>query len=146
MDFHLERLLNFPNITIEKCTETESEVHLELRWLNQSIPCKFCGCQTDNINQRRPLKARDLSILGKFTVLTVERRQFRCDSCQKYFTEPIDFIDFDRHSTGRYQKYIYDHVKISNLTQVAREEHLTYDRVKSMFEQQYKKTVHSSAL
>jgi hypothetical protein len=76
MDFHLERLLNFPNITIEKCTETESEVHLELRWLNQSIPCKFCGCQTDNINQRRPLKARDLSILGKFTVLTVERRQF----------------------------------------------------------------------
>ncbi|ASC70523.1 hypothetical protein XM38_014620 [Halomicronema hongdechloris C2206] len=101
MDFHLERLLNFPNVTIERCTETDNEVHLGLRWLNQSVPCQFCGCETDKVNQHRPLQVRDLSILGKFTVLTIERRQFKCENCQKYFTEAIDFIDFDRHSTER---------------------------------------------
>lgn len=145
MDFHLDRLLNFPNITIERCTETETEVHLALGWLNPSVPCQFCAYETDKVNQRRPLQIRDLSILGKFTILTIERRQFKCENCQKYFTEPIDFIDFDRHSTERYQLQIYNRVKVANMTQVARDEDLTYDRVKSIFDRQYKKTVSLSA-
>lgn len=145
MDFHLDRLLNFPNVTIERCTETENEVHLALRWLNESVPCPFCGCETGKINQHRPLQVRDLSILGKFTVLTLERRQFKCERCQKYFTEAMDFIDCDRHSTQRYQEHIYQRVKAANITQVARDENLTYDRIKSIFDQQFKKTNNESA-
>lgn len=140
MDFYLDRLLNLPNITIEKCSETETEVHLDLKWLNQSSPCQLCGCESDRVNQYRPLQVRDLSILGKFTVLTIERRQFKCENCRKFFTEAIDFIDFDRHSTQRYQTYLYGRVKAANMTQVARDENLTYDRVKSIFDQQLKKT------
>ena len=135
-------MLNCPTVTIEKCTETEHEVPLGLGWLNPSTPCQFCGGQTNKIHQRRPLHVRDLSILGKLTVLTIERRQFSCKSCQKYFTESIDFIDFDCHSTHRYQRYVYNRVKVANVTQVARDEKLTYDRVKSIFDQQFKKTVH----
>jgi transposase len=140
MDFHLDRLLDFPNMSIEKYTQTESEVHLSLRGLKQSVVCTLCGCETDRVNQHRPVEVRDLPILGKDTILTITRRQFKCEVCQKYFTEPMDFVDFERHSTQRYQMYIYNRVKVETVTQVARDEHLTYDRVKSIFDKQFKKT------
>ena len=139
MDFHLDRLLNFPSVTIEKCVEEEDKVNLNIKFINDSVACIFCNHETDKINQIRPLSVRDLSIFGKVTILQIDRRQFKCEHCQKHFTELIEFIDFDRHSTIRYQKYIYNRVKTSNITQVARDESLTFDRIKSMFDVQFKK-------
>jgi hypothetical protein len=37
MDFHLDRLLNLPDLTIEKCLDTETEVHLNLKSLKESV-------------------------------------------------------------------------------------------------------------
>ena len=139
MDFHLDRLLNLPALTIEKCLDTETEVHLTLKSLKESVNCPCCGVETDSINQERPLRVRDVSIFGKFTYLYFKRRQFYCENCQKYGTEPLDYIDFKRQTTRRYQEYIYKRVKVSTVSEVAREEGLTYDRVKSMFENQFLK-------
>lgn len=139
MDFHLDQLLNFPNTTIEKCIDKGDEVHLKIEFTNDSVPCIFCDHEIDQINQSRPLSVRDLPIFGKITILQINRRQFKCEHCQKYFTESIDFIDFDRHSTIRYQEYIYNRVKTSNITQVARDENLTYDRIKSIFDVQFER-------
>jgi transposase len=147
MDFHLDRLLNLPDLRIEKCLDTESEVHLTVKSWKESENCPCCGLETDRINQERPLRVRDVSIFGKFTYLYFKRRQFYCENCQKYWTEPLEYIDFKRQTTQRYQEYIYKRVKVSTVSEVAREEELTYDRVQSIFENQFlKKKVCESPL
>jgi len=139
MDFALDRLLNFPNFTVEKCHIDEHKINLIIGFINEIAICPFCNHNTDKIHQERSLSVRDLPILGKSTVLEINRRQYYCQNCQRYFTESLDFIDFDRHSTNRYKQYIYERVKSSNITQITREENLSYDRVKSIFESQFSK-------
>lgn len=139
MDFHLDRLLNLRTLTVEKCRDTETEVHLTLKSLKESVMCPGCGVETDRINQERPLRVRDVSIFGKITYLYLKRRQFYCQNCQKYVTESLEYIDFKRQTTRRYQEYIYKRVKVSTVSEVAPEEGLTYDRVKSIFEVQFQK-------
>lgn len=139
MDFALDRLLNFPNITVEKYRIEEDKINLNIGFINEIVICPCCTQTTDEIHQKRKLSVRDLPILGKSTVLEIDRRQYYCQNCQKYFTESLDFIDFDRHSTNRYKQYIYERVKTSNITQITREENLSYDRVKSIFESQFLK-------
>jgi transposase len=78
------------------------------------------------------LKVRDISILGKITILEIGRRQFYCKDCQKYFTERLDFIDFPRQITERYKNYLFERVRVSTMTQIAKEESLTYDQIKGI--------------
>ena len=130
-------------MTVDRYRIEEETINLSIGFLNDSSVCPYCNYNTDEINQKRALNVRDLPILGKATILEIERRQYYCKNCQKYFTELIDFIDFDRHSTNRYKKYIYERVQKADITQIVREEGLTYDRVKSIFENQFsKKKIH----
>lgn len=126
-------------MTVERYEIDEQTINFSIGFINDYSACPHCQQKTDEINQKRLLSVRDLPILGKATILEIERRQYYCKNCNKYFTEPIDFIDFDRHSTQRYKQYIYERVKKADITQVAREESLTYDKVKSIFENQFSK-------
>jgi transposase len=137
MDFALDRLLNFPYTTVERCRIEEKILYLSVGFLNEFAICPHCRAKSEDMNQKRALSIRDLPILGKATILEIERRQYYCQDCQKYFTESLEFIDFDRHTTNRYKEYIYARVKNSTITQIAREEDLTYDRVKSIFEDEF---------
>ncbi len=49
MDFHLDRLLNLPNITVFTCQEKEGFIILRLNLLNEGISCPHCQCYTDHI-------------------------------------------------------------------------------------------------
>ena len=54
---------------------------------------------------------RDLAIFGQVVYLNVPRRQFYCQNCQKYPTEPLSFVEKRRNYTIRYEEYIYEKVK-----------------------------------
>ena len=53
--------------------------------------------------------------VGQVVYLKVPRRQFYCRECKKYSTEPLDFLEMGRNYTIRYEEYIYDRVKTSNI-------------------------------
>ena len=55
--------------------------------------------------------------------------------CQRYPTERIDFLDVKRRQTQRYEQNIYERVKQSSMEQIVREEGLSYDEIKGIFEQ-----------
>jgi transposase len=147
--FFTEELLGFPGITVNNYQIEQDKVTLKLGYFNDEGSCPFCKSETEEINQIRKSKVRDISILGKMTVLEIGRRQFYCNHCQKYFTEPLDFIDFPRQITERYKDYIFERVRVSTITQIAKEECLTYDQVKGIFEERFtakKKTILSTKL
>jgi transposase len=63
----------------------------------------------------------------------VPRRQFYCPTCQRYSTEKLEFLDKKRRHTQRYEQNIYARVQKSSISQIGREEGLSYDEIKSIF-------------
>lgn len=134
MDFHLDRLLNFPETTVESCQDMEDYACLKLRLLNDGIICPHCQHYTENVHQNRPVLVRDLPIFGRGVYLKVPRRQFECNNCGKRTTEPLEFLSASRRHTQRYENHIYQRVVATNIEQVCREEQLKYDEIKGIFD------------
>ena len=65
MDFHLDILLNLPNVTVFTCYQKEGFNILQLSLLNDKIKCNYCDNYREDIHQERPILVRDLSICGQ---------------------------------------------------------------------------------
>lgn len=137
MDIYLDRLLNLPNTTVESFTEEENKIVLKLRFLHDEVVCPHCNIHSGKLKQNRPTLIRDLSVFGKIVYLNAPRRQFYCQHCQKYFTEKLPFVDWERRYTQRYEEYVYQRVQSANIEQVSRDEDLSWDQVQGIFNHQF---------
>ena len=122
MDWHLDRLLERPNMTVVKVQEIEGLIFLSLESLKEGIICPRCGNYTEDVHQTREVPVRDLSICGRGVYLKVPRRQFICSKCGRYTTEELEGMVFKRHHTERYEEYVYRRVVATTVKQVSREE------------------------
>jgi transposase len=138
MDFHLDHLLNLPDVTVSSCQQQEGFIFLQLDFINDGILCPHCQTYTDNLHQTRPVLVRDLSIFGQGVYLKVPRRQFICSQCGKYPTEPLDFVNKRSNYTKRYQEYIYEKVKELTIEQVSKNEQLSPEKVQNIFQKMTK--------
>jgi transposase len=139
MDLHLERLLNLPLTTIESCQIQDNTVTLTLGLLNEQCNCPDCQTPSEELKRNRPSLVRDLSVFSYLVYLKAPRRQFYCKKCQKYFTERLDFVEWERRYTKRYEEYIFEKVKATNIQQVSREEGLSWAQVQGIFKHQFAK-------
>ncbi|WP_425335113.1 transposase family protein [Nostoc punctiforme] len=96
--------------------------------------CHHCQNYTEQLHQNRPILVKDLPVFGRPVYLKVPRRQFYCPNCQRYPTEKLDFLDIKRRHTQRYEQNIYERVKQSSMEQIGREEGLSYDEIKGIFD------------
>ena len=133
MDFHLDSLLNLPNVTVLTCQHQEDLIILKLDLLNEGTTCPHCQNYTDHIHQTRPRLVRDLPICGQGVYLHVPRRQFYCPHCHKYPTERLEFLEMGRNFTKRYEEYIYEQVKEMTVEQVSYQQQLTPEQVQDIF-------------
>jgi transposase len=126
---------------------------LQLEMIVGGISCPHCEKYTAEIHQNRPVLIRDLPTFGRKVYLQVPRRllgethaeetsarfhpQFYCSDCKRYSTEKLEFCDEKRRHTQRYEANIYARVQQSSMEQVGREEELSYDEIKSIFDHVY---------
>ena len=136
MDFHLDGLLNLPDITIERCIKNDRKTILKVGFLTDYATCPHCQKSTDELHQIRTILIRDLPISGQLIELEIPRRQYYCKNCQKYFTEQLCFVDEGRRYTQRYEEYIYHRVQVTTVEQVKREEELSWDQIQGIFNHQ----------
>jgi transposase len=136
MDFHLDGLLNLPHITIERCIKNDRKNFLKVGFLTDYATCPHCQKSTDELHQIRTILIRDLPISGQLIELEIPRRQYYCKNCQKYFTEQLCFVDVGRRYTQRYEEYIYHRVQVTTVSQVKREEELSWDQIQGIFNHQ----------
>ena len=99
MDFHLDGLLNLPDITIERCIKNDTKTILKVDFLRDYATCPHCQQSRHELHQIRPILIRDLPISGQLIELEIPRRQYYCNNCQKYFTEQLCFVDVGRRYT-----------------------------------------------
>jgi len=125
MDFHLDKLLNLPDVTVQTCLHQEDHVRLKLRFLSEGSECPHCPQPSERLHQNRPVLIRDLPICGQPVQLEVPRRQFYCCTCQRYFTESLSFVDWERRYTQRDENSVYERVQASSVEPVKPEERLS---------------------
>lgn len=133
MDSPLNFLLNLPGITVDGCSQVEGYVCLHVRILATWIDCPHCQNSPLELNQVRSILVRDLPSFGQPVYLRIPRRQFYCCKCQKYSTEKLDFIDWRRLHTQRYEQSIYHRVQSSSIEQISREEDLSPEEIQGIF-------------
>jgi transposase len=117
--------------------EEENKIILKLRFLDDEVVCPHCNMHNGKLKQNRPILIRDLSVFGKIVYLNTPRRQFYCQHCQKYFTEKLPFVDWERRYTQRYEEYVYQRVQSASVEQVSRDEYLSWDQVQGIFDHQF---------
>ena len=133
MNNSINQLLNLSGVTVEGFTDVEGYLCLYLKMASPSACCPHCGQSSEEIRQNRPIVVRDLPAFGQKVLLRVPRRQFYCRCCQCYFTERLDFLDFHRHHTKRYEENMYERISSSTIEQVSREEEVSADEVRGVF-------------
>ena len=65
MDFHLDTLLNLPDIVADSYSITLDTIVIKVRLVNDGINCPNCNEYIHKLHQIRPILVRDLSILVK---------------------------------------------------------------------------------
>jgi transposase len=133
MDFHLDTLLNLPNVIADNYSSTLDAVIINLQLVNGGIDCPSCNNYTYKVHQTRPILIRDLSIFGRAVYLKVPRRQFYCSNCKTSPTEPLSWLNKKQRQTNRYQEYIYERVKELTVKQVSENENMSEDAVQDIF-------------
>lgn len=128
----LTQLLNLPGIEVENYSDLGSELVLEVEAITTQATCPRCEQISCHLHQNHWYLARDLSISGRSVLLKVNRRQFKCQTCGKPFSEALNFIGNRRQQTDRFAQSIVQQVLHSDIHNVATQNDLTDEEVWSM--------------
>ena len=133
MNFHLDTLLNLPDIVADSYSITLDTIVIKVRLVNDGINCPNCNEYIHKLHQIRPILVRDLSIFGQVVYLKVPRRQFYCTNCKTSPTESLSWLNKKQRQTNRYQEYIYERVKELTVKQVSENEKMSEDAIQDIF-------------
>ena len=133
MDFHLDTLLNLPDIVADSYSITLDTIVIKVRLVNDGINCPNCNEYIHKLHQIRPILVRDLSIFGQVVYLKVPRRQFYCTNCKTSPTESLSWLNKKQRQTNRYQEYISERVKELTVKQVSENEKMSEDAIQDIF-------------
>lgn len=107
----ITKIINFPEF---KATNyhfiTENELLIELENKQTSATCPNCGQSTSKVHQSHRHRVRDIPMSTFNVFLNVNRRQFKCQSCQKVFSEELNFVKKRRTYTKRLAEKVVQEV------------------------------------
>ncbi|MEG4422442.1 transposase family protein [Microcoleus sp. LAD1_D5] len=128
----MTQLLNLPGVIVENSLETESTIILSVRATNKTAVCPRCGQKSHRLHQNKRHLVKDLPISNRAVILSVNRRQFKCEFCRKPFSEILDFVEHKKSFTKRLALNITEQVIHSDISNVAKNNTLTPEQVESM--------------
>jgi transposase len=106
----MTQLLNLHGVIVKESKEIDDTIILTVQLSRKKAKCPRCGQMSYRLHQNKYHLAEDLPISGKKVILKVNRRQFKCDHCQKPFSEKLEFIGERKNFTKRYAKLITEQV------------------------------------
>jgi len=143
MENNLTQLLDIPNVKVVGLTIIEGIICFHIELNNSEIECPHCHSLIAGLHQTRQILIRDLSVFGKPTYLKVPRRRYYCRKCQRYSTERLEWLDWRRQHTQRYEAHIFDRIKGANIETVSQQEGISFDEVEGIFKHRAKSQIQS---
>ncbi|ACB49709.1 transposase [Crocosphaera subtropica ATCC 51142] len=105
---------------------------LSLEKVDKKTTCIYCGSVTRKLHQNNELTIRDLSWGEQDVYLKINRRQMRCEKCQKKFTEELKDIKKKRTYTERLKKKIVAEVLNGDIKNVAQRNGVSEQEIETM--------------
>ncbi len=89
----LTQLLNLPEVKVSDYQLHQNiGIILYLESKSQQVPCPRCHNISNRLHQNHWYLVKDLPVSGWATYLKVNRRQFKCETCKKPFSELLDYV------------------------------------------------------
>ena len=137
MKFPVEQILNLPGMKVLNCQEIEGLGFIvEIEADCSCCTCPSCCQVSRSIHQNHLRIIQDLPWSTSPVLLRINRRQFKCNNCQKVFSEDLDFVDKQRGYTKRLASDIVQQVLDSKISSVAKRNDLSEEQIASMLDAQ----------
>lgn len=147
-DLLLNTLLDLPHVRIIACDVlSRTQVQLTIESDTTAALCPHCQQLTQNTHgHTSAIRLRDLPLWGRHCELLYSPRRYRCEQCEQTFVERVVWREPDFSYTLRYEQHIYERTRQESIAQVARNEHLSEERVQGLFERWAKKHSTNAAI
>lgn len=132
-------LLGLPGIDVENYQIFDDKIILEVEAHQERSVCPRCQKESSHLHQNHGYFVRDLNLIGREVLLKVNRRQFKCSTCGKPFSEEFAFVGKQRKHTNRFCELIVQQVIHSDLHNVGQKNGLTDEEVLSIIQYMSKK-------
>ncbi|WP_341530323.1 transposase family protein [Nostoc sp. UHCC 0302] len=111
---------------------TDDEIVIEIENKLKVAKCPHCGNTSDKIHQNHWYRVRDIPLSDYQVLLKVNRRQLKCQKCQKVFSEELDFIKARRTYTKRLAMKVIKEVLETNVKSAAIRNRMTTSEVETV--------------
>jgi transposase len=129
----LTELLNLEGVKVSSHRQYEGiGIILQIEAIERESSCGRCGSKSNKIHQNRRHIIKDLSWGEKAVFLEINRRQFKCDKCQKPFSEEMGFVKERRTYTKRLAKKTIEEVVADDISSVAKKGVVTTEEIERM--------------
>jgi transposase len=99
--------------------------------------CPHCGTKSSKLHQNHRHIIKDLPFGDNPVFLEINRRQFKCETCKKPFSEDFDFVRKKRTYTNRLANKTIQDVLDSDIHSVASKGIVTTDEIERMLKDEY---------
>ena len=103
---YTEILLDLIDIIVTNVKIEEGVCFISLEQKRCSHICPCCGTETDRIHDYRIQPVKDISSLGRHTILLLRKRRYACHNCGKRIPEKVSFLSRYQRMTSRMQAYL----------------------------------------
>jgi transposase len=128
----LTEILNLPGVIVEDYEQTESTLILSVKIPKKTAVCPKCGQRSHRLHQNKKRLIKDLPWGNQEVFLRINRRRFKCENCQKPFSETLNFVGKRKNFTDRYGENITQQIINSDCKNVAQNNKLKEEQVWSM--------------
>lgn len=135
MKRQLTKILGLKGVVVKSQKVIEDSLILEIEKEGKTAICPRCHQKSHRLHQNHYSLVKDLPWGEQPVFLRTNRRQFKCEKCQKPFSEDLDFVKKRKKYTNRYARWITEQVIKSDLLSVALHNNLTESEVESMINQ-----------
>lgn len=129
----LTKLLNIEGVKVNSYRQHQGiGIILQVELLSKESICPRCGNKSHRVHQNHRYLVKDLPLSGQAVYLEINRRQFKCDICQKPFSEELSFVRRKRNFTSRLADSIVKEVLENDIHSVAKKSHVTTEEIERM--------------
>ena len=98
--------LRLPELKVLSVAESEHWIEVVAEYRSETGQCPRCGRTTGKIHQSHLQRKRDARLWGKEVWIALFKRRFRCQWCNKVFTEKDPVCGRGRRTTGRLRRAV----------------------------------------
>ena len=134
MQDHGSRLLGIDGMVVLGVVDVGHALELEVETVARAACCRWCGRASLTVKDRPVVRVRDLPLAGRATVLCWRKRRYRCDACERTFTESHPRLPPRQRVSARFRARLFERCQGGAAhAEVAREERTTRYQVTRAF-------------